>query len=172
MRVMTKCALVALISSAAAVPALAASDTGTATVTILRPLTVTKNTDLKFGTVVEPAAGSATVTIDTTGTRTTTLVVGGAAVGVSDFTVAGEDGQAVTVSVPATFPINNTSGPGSLTVTTTGNTTNVGSHNLAGGTGLGSGGTLDVKVGGQITVLNTTNSGLYSGTFTVSASYN
>jgi hypothetical protein len=169
---MTGRALGALALCAWAIPALAASDTGTATVTILRPLTVTKIADLKFGTVVEPSSGSATVTIDTSGTRTTTLDVGGAAVSVSDFTVAGEDGQAVTVSAPATFPIANTSGPGSLTVTTTGNTTNTGSHNLAGGTGLGSGGTLDVKVGGQITVLSTTNSGLYSGTFTVSASYN
>jgi hypothetical protein len=37
---------------------------------------------------------------------------------------------------------------------------------------LGSPGVLDVRVGGQITVLSTTNSGTYSGTFTVTASYN
>jgi len=170
MRVMFGCALAALVLSATA--ALAASDTGTATVTILRPITVTKNTDLRFGTVVEPSSGSATVTISATGTRTTTLEVGGAAFGASTFTVAGEDGQAVTVTAPASFAITNQNGPGTLTVTTTGNTSNTGSQTLAGGTGLGSGGTLLVSVGGAITVLSTTASGLYSGTFSVSAVYN
>jgi hypothetical protein len=170
MRVMTGCALAALTLSAAILPALAASDTGTATVTILRPITVTKNTDLRFGTVVEPSSGSATVRIDATGARTTTLDVGGAAFGVSDFTVAGEGGQAVAVSVPATFPINK--GPDSLTVTTTaaGDTLNTGAQTLSGS--LGSPGVLDVRVGGQITVQSTTNSGTYSGVFTVTASYN
>ena len=170
MRVKTGYALAGLLLSATAVPALAASDTGTATVTILRPLTVTKNTDLRFGTVVEPSSGSQTVRIDATGARTTTLDVGGAAFGVSDFTVAGEGGQAVTVSVPATFPINK--GADALTVTTTaaGDTLNTGVQTLSGA--LGSPGVLDVRVGGQITVLSTTNSGTYSGTFTVTASYN
>jgi len=170
MRAMIGCALAALVLSTTGV--LAASDTGTATVTILRPLTVTKNTDLKFGTVVEPSSGSADVTISAAGARTTTLDVGGAAFGASTFTVAGEDGQAVTVSAPTSFAIANQNGPGSLTVTTTGNTSNTGAQTLAGGTGLGSGGTLLVSVGGKITVLSTTASGLYSGTFTVSASYN
>lgn len=170
MRMMTGCALAALLMSVAAAPALAASANGTATVTILRPITVTKNQDLQFGTVVEPTSGSATVTIDTGGTRTTTLDVGGGAFGVSDFTVAGEGAAAVTVSVPATFAITNQTTTGTLTVTTTGNTLNTGSQTLSGT--FGAGGTLAVKVGGQITVLSTTNSGLYSGTFAVTASYN
>jgi|KBSMisStaDraftv2_1062788.scaffolds.fasta_scaffold398816_1 hypothetical protein len=170
MRMMTKCALAALALSAATVPALAASDTGTASVTILRPLTVTKNTDLRFGTVVEPSSGSATVLIDTTGTgnRTTTLDTGGAPFGAADFTVAGEGAQAVTVSAPASITITNQTTTGTLTVTTS--TLNTGSQTLSGT--FGTPGTLDVKVGGQITVQSTTNSGLYSGTFTVSASYN
>ena len=170
MRMMSKSVLAALVLSAAATPALAASANGTATVTILRHITVTKNSDLQFGTVVEPSSGSATVTIDTAGTRTTTLDVGGAPFAVSDFTVAGEGASPVMVSVPATFTITNQTTTGTLTVTTTGNTLNTGSQTLSGT--FGSPGVLDVKVGGQITVQSTTNSGLYSGTFAVTASYN
>ena len=101
MRMLAGCAVAALVLSGAG--ALAASDTGTATVTILRPLTVTKTADLRFGTVVEPSSGSATVTVDTTGARTTTLDVGGGAVSVSAFTVSGEDGQAVARVITAAY---------------------------------------------------------------------
>ena len=163
-------AVAALALGLAAAPAIAASDSATASVTILRPVTVTKTTDLAFGRVVQPSSGSGTVSISKTdGSRSFTggVTLLTSTTGKASFTVAGEGAQAVTVSVPGSFSIANTSGPGTLTVTT--DATNTGSQTLSGS--LGGAGSLTVDVGGTITVTNTTNSGAYSGTFLVSADY-
>jgi len=169
-------ALLALLAAAIAAPAFAqssASTTGSGSVTVLRPVTITKNADLRFGTVVRPAAGSGTAVVSTANVRT----VAGGVVGLSSgdtpqaaqFTVDGEGGQSLSVTIPATFNIAN--GGDTLVVTT--------SNDLSGSAGaqtlsntLGSAGSLVFRVGGSIPVASTTVTGLYTGTFSVTAAYN
>lgn len=169
-------AAAALITVAVAAPAMAQSSaqtTGTGSITVIRPLAITKNADLKFGTVVRPSTGSGTVAVSAAGARS----VAGGVVGLSSgdtpqaaqFTVDGEGGQSISVTIPATFSIAN--GSDTLTVTT--------SNNLSGSAAtqtlsnsLGSAGSLSFRVGGSVPVASTSPTGTYSGTFTVSAAYN
>jgi len=165
-------AAVAAISS----PALAqssASTTGTGSITIIRPLTITKNADLKFGTVVRPGTGSGTAVVSAAGARSVTGGVVGLASGdtpaAAQFTVAGEGGQSVSVTIPASFTMAN--GSDSLTVTTSNNLTgSAASQTLS--NALGAAGSLVFNVGGSVPITSTSATGLYSGTFTVSAAYN
>jgi hypothetical protein len=159
-------ALTALLLNTLTWPAIAAGN-GTGTATIIQPLTVTSNATLRFGTLIRPAAGSVTAVISTAGAFSgTASAVASGPQGNADFTVSGEGGQNVTVSVDASF---NMSGPGAaIAVTTT--ATNTGSHALSGS--LGSTGTLDVAVGGSISIPSAQASGAYSGTFNVTATYN
>jgi hypothetical protein len=170
------CTAAALAAVAFAAPALAqstASTTGTGSITVIRPLTITKNADLKFGTVVRPGTGSGTAAVSAAGARTVTGGVVGLASGdtpqASQFTVAGEGGQSISVTIPASFTMAN--GTDSLTVTT--------SNNLAGSAGsqtlsnaMGAAGSLVFNVGGSVPITSTTPSGAYTGAFTVSAAYN
>lgn len=89
-------ALVAAVASPAFAQS-SASTTGTGSVTIVRPLTITKNADLAFGTVVRPATGSGTAVVSAAGARSVTGgVVGlssGATPAAAQFTVSGEGGS-------------------------------------------------------------------------------
>lgn len=165
----------ALLTVAIAAPAMAqsASTTGSGSVTIIRPLTIAKDADLKFGTVVRPATGSGTVAVSAAGVRSVTGGVVGLSSGdapqAAQFTVDGEGGQSISVTIPATFSIAN--GSDTLTVTT--------SNNLSGSAAaqtlsnaLGSAGSLVFKVGGSVPVASTSPTGVYTGAFTVSAAYN
>ncbi len=173
MKLITKGALVALLLAGAASPAFAqatANASGSGSVTIFQPITVTKNADLKFGNIVRPSSGTGSATVTTTGTRSTVNAVGlasGDTPQAAQFTVDGEGGQAFTLNVPASFNI--TSGVNTISVTTSQDVAN-GTQTLSGG--LGSPGSKVVKVGGSIPVNDTTASGLYSGTFSVTATYN
>lgn len=158
-----------------ATPALAqsASTTGQGSITVLRPLTVTKNADLQFGTVVRPSSGAGTAVVSAAGARSVTGGVIGLNSGdtpqAAQFTVDGEGGQSISVTIPATFSIAN--GSDTLTVTTSNNLTgSAAAQTLS--NALGAAGSLVFKVGGSVPVASTTATGLYSGTFTVSATYN
>jgi hypothetical protein len=177
MKILTKGALVALLLSGASVPALAQVNTSTATgagsVTIIRPITVTADKALLFGTLIRPATGSGDATVANAGGLTVTggifsLASGGASQA-AEFTIKGEAGQAFTLNVADNF--NLTHGTDTLTVTT--------NQNIVDGTITPTGAVGDVadavtlvKVGGKITVASSTPSGLYSGTFAVTATYN
>lgn len=150
-----------------------ASTTGTGSITIIRPITITKTADLAFGTVVRPSTGAGTAVISNTGARSVTggvvALSSGATPTAAAFTVAGEGGQSISVTVPATFTMN--AGSEVLTVTTT--------NSLAGSASaqtlsnaLGAAGALAFTVGGSVPIASTTVSGVYSGSFTVSAAYN
>lgn len=170
------CTAAALAAVAFAAPAMAqstASTTGSGSITVIRPLTIVKNADLKFGTVVRPSTGSGTAVVSAAGVRSVTGGVVGLASGdtpqASQFTVTGEGGQSISVTIPATFTMAN--GTDSLVVTT--------SNSLVGSAGaqtlnnaLGAAGTLAFNVGGSVPISSTTTTGAYSGTFTVSAAYN
>lgn len=169
-------AAAAAVVAAVASPVFAqstASTTGTGSITIIRPITIAKTADLAFGTVVRPATGSGTAVVSAGGARSVTGgVVGlssGATPAAAAFTVTGEGGQSISVTVPSTFSMAN--GTDTLTVTTSNSLTgSVAAQTLS--NALGAAGTLAFTVGGSVPIASTTATGLYTGTFTVSAAYN
>ena len=164
---------IAMIAASISASAFAQSASGSGSITVLRPLTVTKNADLRFGTVVRPATGSGTAVISNAGVRSVTGGVAGLASGTTpgaaQFTLAGEGGQSVSVTVPATFNILNSTE--TLVITTTNDMAGSAGAQLLSGA-LGTAGSLVVNVGGSVPITSTTATGLYTGTFTVSAAYN
>ena len=173
MKLITKGAIVALLLAGAASPAFAqatSTASGSGSVTIFQPITVTKNADLKFGNIVRPSAGTGSATVSNAGTRSTVNAVGlasGDTPQAAQFTVDGEGGQIYTLAVPPSFSV--ISGANSILVTTTQDVLN-GNVTLSGS--LGSPGSTVVKVGGSIPVDSTTASGAYTGSFNVTATYN
>lgn len=144
---------------------------GLAIATVFRPIVVGLDSNLSFGTVTRPREGSGSVAIDaSTGTRT---VTGTGAEGINlpassraAFTVTGEGGQTISVSVPPTFIM---SGPGpDLTVTT--NNTAPGTQFLS--SAIGSEGSYSFHVGGSFPTNSATPTGDYTGSFTVMVQYN
>ena len=152
-----------------------ASDSGSASVTVIRPISVAKNADLAFGTLVR---GNGTATVSTAGARNVTGGVQALASTTpanAQFTISGEGGQSITVTIPATITLNNTTSgaTGSLTVDTSNDLSGAAaSQVLSGALGQGANGSLVVKVGGTVTLTDATNTGVYSGSFTVAANYN
>lgn len=161
---------IGVISSLASAAYAQNSDTATAsgTATIIQPIATSKVTDLGFGTIVKPAGGTATVSVDAAGTRNVTGTVATNAVGVSaaSFNVVGEGGSAFSVAVPTSFSM--TSGSNSLVVTTVDNS---GGGGTLTGT-IGNASTASFGVGGNFTLNSATASGAYTGTFAITASYN
>ena len=166
-------AIAMLGTSGAAFAQATAVQSTTATTRILQALTMAKNTDLAFGSVVRSAAaGTNTVTINaTTGARS----ISGAGAGVlsastsgrATFTVTGEGAQTFSITPAASFNMTRVGGAETISVTT--------SQSAATGTisgSLGSSGTSTFGVGGSFDVANTTVTGDYTGTFNVTAAYN
>lgn len=146
-----------------------ASDTATGSVTIIQPLTIAKDVDLAFGRIVKPASGSGSVTIANT---SDTVTAAGGAVALpgittsrAKFTIAGEGGQAVTVSVPASFNMLN--GSNTIAVALTPDLSSPTSLSGA----LGSAGGATLYVGGNFSLPAGQATGLYTGTFNVSVAY-
>lgn len=167
---------ISAIASAAHAQASATSTTS-ASATIFRPITLTKDSDLRFGTIVRPATGSDTVTISSAdGSRS--LSTNNAVVLTSGihqaptratYTVSGEGGQAFSISVPPTFNMTRSGGAETLTITLT---ASAASGTLSGTLGSASSGTATFGVGGAMPITSTTASGAYSGTFVTTVAYN
>lgn len=171
---MTKQLFASLAFSAALMggAAQAQSATGSGSITILRPLTISNSAGLAFGTIIRPDSGSGSVAVSAASSATRTLSGGTSAVGsgqaAASFTLSGEGGQTVSVTIPATFTLS--SGANSLTVTTSSDLADA--SNVALGGTLGSASTKTFYVGGIVPVASTTASGAYSGSFSVTANYN
>lgn len=162
-----------ILSASPAFAQASASANATGSTTIIQPVTVTKTADLVFGRVVRPASGSDTVSI--TNASDAVTATGGTAVPIATtgvttsrakFTVAGEGGQTVALTVPANFSMT---GAGTDIVVTL-SSDKTGSQSLGGA--LGSSSSINVNVGGSFTLAATQATGAYTGSFTVSAAYN
>lgn len=168
--------IAAALGSTAHAQASASAQTNS-TVTVFRPITLTKNTDLSFGTVVRPLTGSGTVAINKDdGTRTLNgsgalLNTGNpssqASAGRATYTVNGEGGQTFSITVPSTFDMTRTNGSETIQVVlvpsaTTGQLSNA----------LGQAGTATFGVGGSIVIDTSSAGGAYSGSFTTTVAYN
>lgn len=174
-------ALLALTAAAALLavgaPALAQTNSAqsvTGTMTVYQPITLAKTSDLSFGTVMRPASGNGTVSIDAqSGARTITggasPVANGpnAAPSRAVFTVTGEGGMNFTVTYPQTFNMtrNGNQDPIQVTLNST-----MGGGQLSGSNGQQ--GTQTFGIGGQVLLSNGTPTGAYSGSFTVTVAYN
>ena len=149
-----------------------ASQSTTGTGTILQPLTLTKNTDLAFGSIVRPSSGSNTVAINETSGARALSGAGNAALVTSTtsratYTANGEGAQTFSITVPANFNMTRSGGSETLTVTlasTAASGTMSGTQGTAGSASFGVGGTFPLD--------NTTVAGSYSGTFNVTVAYN
>lgn len=140
--------------------AYAATASATAKAKILKQVTVTKSSDLEFGTVVT-STGPATVLISTAGTRTcgAGLVCSGTTAAAA-FGIGGTTGQTVTISAPAT--VNLTSGAASMTATLL----------ASAATRTLSGTAADqFSVGGSLAVGANQADGDYTGSFNVTVDY-
>ncbi len=151
-----------------------ATEIAAGTGTIFRPIVLSKNTDLSFGTVVRPITGSGTITVDpATGDRT----VDGAAAGINPgsggaaaratFTVGGEGGQAFSISVPPDVTMTRSGGAETMVATLNPTATTGALSNS-----LGNNGSATFGVGGVLAVTSATTSGAYSGSFVVTVQYN
>lgn len=189
MKKFTKIAAAAATATALiATPAYAApvsDNTGTARVTVVRPLAIAKAGDLDFGTVVLPATASGASTnlsIDATSGAvmtqdcatdgfTCSIANGGAASNIT-YTLTGSNVVEVNVDIPASVIITRVSGTETLTVNLSTNLSDTDADasydmflNNSGAPGT------DFYVGGDVTVGDGTVEGVYEGTFTVTADY-
>lgn len=139
----------------------------TASATIVRPLTITKTSDMAFGRIILPATGNGAVTLPAnadTATPTNVTLLG--AVTRAKYTIDGEGGQVVTIATPPTFDM---AGPGAdvLTVTLA---SDLGAATTL-SNALGAAGTATLNLGGSFPVAFNTTAGTYTGTFDVTVSY-
>jgi hypothetical protein len=156
------------LTSAPAAAAVSATANANAQAKIFRPLTLTKNTDLNFGTIV--ISGSSftgeVVQLDQAGAVTcgggTNLVCDTTNASAATFTVVGTNNQTVDVTVPATVSLTGSNG-GTLSMSTDAPAT----------VALGASGNAGVPfgVGGSISIDSTTTDGVYTGNFDVTANY-
>lgn len=140
----------------------AATATATAKASIVKAITLSKATDLDYGTIVTGTTQS-TVAMAPTSSATVTcgsgLVCAGAPTAAS-FTVTGTVGQFVTISVPAT--VNLTSGTNTMSSSLAASTSKLTLSNSSGDT---------FYVGGTLNVAPNQPEGVYSTTFTATVNY-
>lgn len=145
-----------------------ATATSSGSASLVDPFSANKVADLTFGTIVKPNAGTATVSVDASGNRTLSggaVAVGGGAQA-AQFSLVGQGGSTYSVTVPGSFTM--TYGTSTLAVSTVNNSGGGGS--LSGNSGTYT--TAGFGVGGSINLTPATPSGPYTGSFTVTASYN
>jgi hypothetical protein len=170
-----KIALATAAVSALAAPAFAQSSdlvSTTGTTRIMQPISIEKDNDLAFGSVVKPTSGTNTITVpvdsddaEISGGGNGALAA--SATGNADFTVTGEGGSTYSISTPATFNMTRVSGSETLTVTLAASDPTGTLSNAAGAEG-----TDTFTVGGSFDVASTTVIGSYTGSFNVTVAYN
>jgi len=158
-----------VVASAMASSALAqasATTSATASVTVFQPITIAKTSDLQFGRVIRPSNATPTV-------YTVAAADGAASVSGGDgifsgavtptravFTVNGEGGQAFNITADSS--VTN----GGVTI----NLVKSGATGTLDGT-IGSAGTATFGVGGNVTLDNSSPTGVKSGSFNVTVTY-
>jgi len=153
-------------------PALAQTSTAatTATTTIVRPVTIQKDSNLIFGTIIRPTAGTSVVSLPSGSDTVSADGTGVAILGGTSrakYTIAGEGGQAVSITVPGTFSMTRVGGSETLLVSLSsdlGASTSLSSS-------LGNAGTKNLNVGGSFELSTGSLTGAYSGTFDVTVAY-
>lgn len=147
---------------AAAAPGDTATDQGTATATIVAPISITHDAGAALGFGLMTAGNGGTVVVTTAGAGTATgdvVLVSGSTNSADSFTVTGDAGR-------------------SFSIVTTGGTVDSGGNSMpftttAAGSGtLSAGGTAAFSVGGTLTVGNGQAAGSYTGSYDATVTYN
>ena len=139
----------------------------TASATLIAPITITEGTQMNFGGVIK-AAG--TVTLTNGGVRSSTnlnhfAISQFGTVTAASFNIGGEGLYTYSISLPTTISITDQGvGVGTMVVN---NFTTTSPTGALDGDGLGT-----VLVGADLIVLGTEETGLYSGTYSVTVAYN
>ncbi len=158
---------IALTSLATGAMAASVQQTAAASVTVLSPVTVTKTADMAFGNVVRPTTGISTITLNTTNTVTETgagdgSVAPGLTTSSARFDVAAPAGTVFTTSQGLAFTQTGlTNVQPSLPQTADGTL----------GT-IPAGGVQNIRYGGQFDMTSSTGIQAYTGTLTITVSYN
>ncbi len=143
--------------------------TGSITATVRKSLSITKGSDLRFGSMFKPASGSYAVSISNiTGVLSALPLsaVGNllsSATGAATYTIAGEPNATFSLSYPSSMTLN--AGASTLTAT-------LSSATAAGTRTMPFTGTMPLTIGGTITVDSAQAHGSYSGSFNVTVAYN
>jgi hypothetical protein len=166
-----------LCAPVAALAGISDSTTGALTGTIIRPILVTANQGLQFGTIVRPGSGSGSVTISNAGalsvTGTGAIALPSSVTHAAMFTVSGEGGQTFTLTIDSSVALTNAApSGGTLTVSTTNDAGCTTSCTLSGVLGATASGTLVFHVGGTFATSSATHTGAYSGAMNVLVIYN
>ncbi|WP_298188774.1 DUF4402 domain-containing protein [Novosphingobium sp.] len=164
---LTALAVLALPLPALAAPGGSATMTGTASATIITPISIVATAPLSFGVMAQPTA-TGTVTVSTAGVVSTgggmvgntAIAQGSAGPQAGKFRVSGEPGRQFFVTLPLAATVNRSGASMIITLFTVGALT---------GSPVG---TLDIAVGGTLTVGGAQPVGTYSGTYQITASYN
>ena len=143
------------------------SQSATGSITVVQPvLNVAKNSDLNFGSVIRPTSGSGTISIDANSgnvTASNLAMASGSTPTAANFTVTGQPNANISVTYPNSVTLNRSGGSESLTIYL---------QSSMGGGQIGSGGTVQFNIGGQVTLASSTVIGAYSNSFTVTVAYN
>ncbi len=157
-----------LIAGSAFAQVNTSSVTTNGSATLVQPIKLTQAGSLAFGALVRPETGAGNVTISTSGTRSVdggVVALAAPAVSHPVYTVAGEGGQAITATVPASFNLVN----GATIIPVTLSTTTL--PTALDGT-LGGAGAATFAVGGTFPIAATSPTGAYTGSFAVTVAYN
>ena len=143
-----------------------ATTSATASITIFQPITIAKNSDLQFGRVIRPSTGSTTYSVSAAdGTTTLTggdgIFNGSVTPTRAVFTVNGEGGQLFNIVADPSV-VN-----GGITINLVKSNASL---NLSGS--LGVAGSATFGVGGNVTLTSASSTGLKTGSFNVTVTYN
>ena len=166
-----------LCAPVGALAATSDSTTGALTGTIIRPILVTANQGLQFGTIVRPGSGTGTVTLSNAGalsvTGTGAIALPSSVMHAAMFTASGEGGQTFTLTIDSSVTLTNAApSGGTLAVSTSNDAGCTASCTLSGVLGATTSGTLIFHVGGTFAITSATPTGAYSGTMNVVVTYN
>jgi hypothetical protein len=160
--------LVAIVGFSAASYAQTNIATADASATIKAPITISKSTNMVFGTIIPSTTGTGTVALSTTGGRTpsagVTLVGEGASA--ATFAVSGEGSSEFTVAInKTTFDVTHTDGTTTMTINTFTRDPSA-NGTLSSGSGT-------VKIGATLNLAQNQKAGSYTLTdaFTVTVNY-
>ncbi len=139
-----------------------------ATAVVKQALTITKGSDLSFGTFSGLSDGISTVIMSNAGARTGTADLIGTDGGAGTFSITGEPSQQVAITLPASATTLSDGASHTMTIAAA-------SYNCdktIAGVALDGSGNLTISVGATLSVGNNQNAGSYTGTFAVSVNYN
>ena len=149
-------------TSAVAAPTSVSNGPVQAHATIVKPLTLTKVSDMDFGSIVVQDDGTASLANSGSLTCPATLTCAGTGTP-AEYTVTGTNNQVVFITKP-NVTLTNTANPGTpLTLVLTGPTQITLPNSGASG--------INFKLGGDLAILATTKEGVYQGDLAVTVNY-